>query len=199
MSGEIILSDLDLAALLCSRVCHDVISPVGAITNGLELLEVEDDESMREMAMDLVKKSAKQASAKLQFCRIAFGAAGSAGSLIDMGEAGDVARAFVGEEKVKLEWQAPRENRPKTEVKLVLNMMLLGIAGIPRGGKVRSGLRAADSSCARKAIRRAFRRRSPKSSRGGAEQPGTRCALGTALLFEAACGERRTSIVDGAR
>lgn len=140
MSGEIILSDLDLAALLCSRVCHDVISPVGAITNGLELLEVEDDESMREMAMDLVKKSAKQASAKLQFCRIAFGAAGSAGSLIDMGEAGDVARAFVGEEKVKLEWQAPRENRPKAEVKLVLNMMLLGIAGIPRGGKVSVGV-----------------------------------------------------------
>jgi histidine phosphotransferase ChpT len=147
MSGEIILSDLDLAALLCSRVCHDVISPVGAITNGLELLEVEDDESMREMAMDLVKKSAKQASAKLQFCRIAFGAAGSAGSLIDMGEAGDVARAFVGEEtvklewlKVKLEWLAPRENRPKTEVKLVLNMMLLGIAGIPRGGKVSVGV-----------------------------------------------------------
>ena len=140
MSGEIILSDLDLAALLCSRVCHDVISPVGAITNGLELLEVEDDESMREMAMSLVKKSAKQASAKLQFCRIAFGAAGSAGSMIDMGEAGDVARAFVGEEKVKLEWQAPRENRPKTEVKLVLNMMLLGIAGIPRGGKVSVGV-----------------------------------------------------------
>ena len=83
---------------------------------------------MREMAMDLVKKSAKQASAKLQFCRIAFGAAGSAGSMIDMGEAGDVARAFVGEEKVKLEWQAPRENRPKAEVKLLLNMMLLGIA-----------------------------------------------------------------------
>ena len=140
MSGEVILSDLDLAALLCSRVCHDVISPVGAITNGLELLEVEDDESMREMAMDLVKKSAKQASAKLQFCRIAFGAAGSAGSLIDMGEAGDVARAFVGEEKVKLEWQAPRENRPKAEVKLLLNMMLLAIAGIPRGGKVSVGV-----------------------------------------------------------
>src|SRR6202008_2368145 len=126
--------------LLCSRVCHDVISPVGAITNGLELLEVEDDESMREMAMDRVKKSAKQASAKLQFCRIAFGAAGSAGSMIDMGEAGDVGRAFVGEEKVKLEWLAPRENRPKAEVKLLLNMMLLGIAGIPRGGKVSVGV-----------------------------------------------------------
>lgn len=131
-----VLSDLDLASLLCSRVCHDVISPVGAITNGLELLEVEDDAAMREMAMDLVKKSARQASAKLMFCRIAFGAAGSAGSMIDMGEAGDVAKAFVGEEKVTLDWQVPRENRPKLQVKLALNMMLIGMSCIPRGGTV---------------------------------------------------------------
>ena len=129
-----VLSDLDLAALLCSRVCHDVISPVGAIINGLELLDVEDDESMRAMAMNLVRKSARQASANLQFCRIAFGAAGSAGAMIDMGEAGDIAGAFVGNEKIKLDWHAPRENRPKLEVKLLLNMMLLGIASIPRGG-----------------------------------------------------------------
>ena len=135
-STNLMLSDLDLAALLCSRVCHDVISPVGAITNGLELLEVEDDEGMREMAMGLVKKSARQASAKLQFCRIAFGAAGSVGSVIDMGEAGDVAKAFVGEEKVKLDWQAPRENRPKQQVKLLLNMMLIAMACVPRGGTV---------------------------------------------------------------
>jgi histidine phosphotransferase ChpT len=117
-------------------VCHDVISPVGAITNGLELLDVEDDPAMRDMAMSLVKKSARQASAKLMFCRIAFGAAGSAGSMIDMGEAGDVAKAFVGEEKVKLDWQIKRENRPKLEVKLALNMMLIGISCIPRGGTV---------------------------------------------------------------
>src|SRR4051812_4901342 len=130
------LTDIDLAALLCSRVCHDVISPVGAITNGLELLDVEEDENMREMAMTLVRKSAKQASAKLQFCRIAFGAAGSSGSVIDMGEAGDIAKAFVGDEKVKLDWQAPRENRPKQQVKLLLNMMLIAMACVPRGGTV---------------------------------------------------------------
>jgi histidine phosphotransferase ChpT len=130
------LSDLDLAALLCSRVCHDVISPVGAIANGLEVLEDEDDESMRKMAMELVRRSARQAAAKLQFCRIAFGAAGSVGALVDLGEAGDIARAFMSEEKVKLDWRAPRETRPKGEVKLLLNMMLLGITAIPRGGTV---------------------------------------------------------------
>jgi histidine phosphotransferase ChpT len=136
LGGNSNLSDLDLAALLCSRVCHDVISPVGAIANGLEVLEDEDDEGMKKMAMDLVRKSARQAAAKLQFCRIAFGAAGSVGALIDLGEAGDIAKAFMSEEKVKLDWQAPRETRPKSEVKLLLNLMLLGVAAIPRGGTV---------------------------------------------------------------
>jgi histidine phosphotransferase ChpT len=131
------LSDLDLAALLCSRVCHDVISPVGAIANGLELYDdPEMDEDTRQTALDMVRSSARTASAKLKFCRIAFGAAGSAGATIDMGEAGETAKAFVGDEKVKLDWQAPRENRPKQQVKLLLNMMLMAIATIPRGGTV---------------------------------------------------------------
>ena len=135
--AEAKLSDLDLAALLCSRVCHDVISPVGAISNGLELIDdPEMDEETKETALAMVRSSARTASAKLKFCRIAFGAAGSAGALIDMGEAGEIAKAFVGEEKIKLDWQAPRENRPKQQVKLVLNMLLMAMAGIPRGGVI---------------------------------------------------------------
>ncbi len=131
------LSDLDLAALLCSRVCHDIISPVGAIANGLELMDdKETDADMRATAFDMVRQSAKTATAKLKFCRIAFGASGSAGAHIDLSEAGETTKDFVGEEKVRLDWQAPRENRPKQEVKLLLNMVLLAIASIPRGGIV---------------------------------------------------------------
>ena len=131
------LSDLDLAALLCSRVCHDVISPVGAIANGLELIDdPETDADMKKTAMEMVKSSARTATAKLKFCRIAFGASGSAGALIDMSEAGEVARDFMGDDKAKLEWNVPRENRPKQEVKLLLNMLLMAIIGIPRGGVV---------------------------------------------------------------
>jgi histidine phosphotransferase ChpT len=131
------LSDLDLAALLCSRVCHDIISPVGAIANGLELMDdPEVDAEMKATALNMVRSSAKTATAKLKFCRIAFGASGSAGAQIDMGEAGEMAKDFVGNEKIRLDWQAPRENRPKAEVKLVLNMLMLAMAGIPRGGVV---------------------------------------------------------------
>ncbi len=131
------LSDLDLAALLCSRVCHDVISPVGAIANGLELYDdPEMDDATRQTALDMVRSSARTASAKLKFCRIAFGAAGSAGASIDMSEAGETAKGFVAAEKVKLDWQAPRENRPKQQVKLALNMLLIAMACVPRGGLV---------------------------------------------------------------
>ena len=128
------LDSLDLAALLCSRVCHDVISPVGAIVNGLEVLEEEKDADTRAFALDLIKKSATTASAKLQFCRLAFGAAGSVGASIDTGDAESVTRGLISDDRVKLDWQAERVLMPKNQVKLILNMCLIAIAAIPRGG-----------------------------------------------------------------
>jgi histidine phosphotransferase ChpT len=135
MSGSSIEA-LDLAALLCSRVCHDLISPVGAIVNGLEVLAEEKDEETKEFALDLIKKSAGTASAKLQFCRIAFGAAGSAGAQIDLGDAETISRGFLEDEKTKLGWNLPRALLPKNRVKLLLNLLLIAGQAIPRGGKL---------------------------------------------------------------
>jgi histidine phosphotransferase ChpT len=130
------LDSLDLAALLCSRVCHDVISPVGAIVNGLEVLEDENEASMREFALDLIRKSARQASARLQFARLAFGAAGSAGASIDLGDAEQVARGMFTEDKTTLAWEGPRALLPKNKVKLLLNLVMLATNAIPRGGSI---------------------------------------------------------------
>ncbi|MBN9550730.1 MAG: histidine phosphotransferase [Alphaproteobacteria bacterium] len=127
------LSAPDLAALLCSRVCHDIISPVGAINNGLELL---DEGGADEDAMKLIRQSAKNASARLQFARIAFGAAGSAGMMIDTGDAEAVATAFLKNEKPELVWNGSRALLPKNKVKLLLNLILVAHAAIPRGGKL---------------------------------------------------------------
>ena len=136
MSGPIALEGLDLAALLCSRVCHDLISPVGAIVNGLEVMEEGKDEETTKFAMDLIKKSARTASAKLQFCRIAFGAAGSAGAQIDTGDAEKVTRGLMEDEKTKIAWNLPRVLLAKNRVKLLLNMMLIAGQAIPRGGQL---------------------------------------------------------------
>ena len=105
------ISAPDLAALLCSRVCHDIISPVGAINNGLELL---DEGGADEDAMKLIRQSARNASARLQFARI----------------------AFLKNEKPELVWNGSRALLPKNKVKLLLNLILVANAAIPRGGKL---------------------------------------------------------------
>ncbi len=125
---------LDLAALLCSRVCHDLISPVGAIVNGLEVLAEEKDEATKQFALDLITKSARTASAKLQFCRIAFGAAGSSGAQLDTGDAETLSRGFFEDDRTKLAWNIPRSLLAKNRVKLLLNMLLIAGQTIPRGG-----------------------------------------------------------------
>jgi histidine phosphotransferase ChpT len=133
MSDLFTLSAPDLAALLCSRVCHDIISPVGAINNGLELL---DEGGADEDAMNLIRQSARNASARLQFARIAFGAAGSAGMQIDTGDAEAVTAAFMKNEKPDLVWKGARALLPKNQVKLLLNLVLIAAAAIPRGGNI---------------------------------------------------------------
>ena len=134
VSGPIAIGALDLAALLCSRVCHDLISPVGAIVNGLEVLDEDKDEETRTFALDLIKKSARQASAKLQFCRLAFGAAGSAGAQIELGDAEKAARGLLEDGKTTIVWNLPRELVAKNRAKLLLNMLVVAGGAIPRGG-----------------------------------------------------------------
>ncbi len=140
------LDPLDLAALLCSRVCHDVIGPVGAIINGLEMLDEEQDAEMRGFALELIKKSAGQASARLQFCRLAFGAAGSAGVSIDTSDAAAVARGLFGGERAELEWNVPPLRVPRNNVKLILNMCLIAATAIPRGGVIEVTLSGAEET-----------------------------------------------------
>jgi histidine phosphotransferase ChpT len=136
MTETMAIGDLELAALISSRICHDVISPVGAIANGLEMLDEEQDQSMRDQAMSLIRKSAYQASAKLQFARLAFGAAGSAGAEIDLRDAEKVARDFVQSPKHGMTWQGPPVTLPKNKVKLLLNLVALGVVALPRGGTI---------------------------------------------------------------
>jgi histidine phosphotransferase ChpT len=125
---------LELAALLCSRVCHDLISPVGAIVNGLEVLDDNPKPEDRDFALELIRKSAKTASARLQFCRLAFGAAGSAGAQIDLGDAQAMARGHIEDGKTSITWNLPRILLPKNRVKLLLNMLVIAQQTIPRGG-----------------------------------------------------------------
>jgi len=129
-------SDLEIAALLSSKICHDVIGPVGAIHNGLEILDEDDNEDAKSYAMNVIRNVTTQASARLQFARFAFGAAGSAGAVIDLATAEQISRGFLGNGKHKLAWKGPAGYMAKDKVKLLLNLVAAAVSALPRGGEI---------------------------------------------------------------
>ncbi|MEY4879598.1 MAG: hypothetical protein RJB62_1067 [Pseudomonadota bacterium] len=131
------MNDIEFAALLVSRVCHDLVSPVGAVVNGLEVLEDETDAAMRADALRLVAVSAAQAAARLQFARLAFGAAGSAGAELDLAEVSRIVEGLLKGGKMELSWQPNALNWPKDWAKLLMNTVLVAADCLPRGGKVK--------------------------------------------------------------
>ncbi|UNE53544.1 histidine phosphotransferase ChpT [Bartonella machadoae] len=133
MTLAVSLEPTDLAALLCSRICHDLISPVGAIQNAMELY---DEGGAEEDALQLVRWSVASASARLQFARLAFGFAGANGEQIETRFAEQVAQQYMKEEKAILNWQASSLLLPKNEIKLLLNLVLIANATASRGGEI---------------------------------------------------------------
>jgi histidine phosphotransferase ChpT len=129
-------SDLELAALISSKICHDVIGPVGAIYNGLEILDEDNDPDAKSYALDVIRNVTEQASARLQFARFAFGAAGSAGSMIDLGTAEQITRGFIGQGKHRLVWRSVPGHMGKDKVKLLLNLIASALTALPRGGEI---------------------------------------------------------------
>jgi len=137
MPDLIELKATDLAAMLCSRVCHDLINPVGAIGNGLEVLADPTQAAMKESAQELIVSATRQARARLEFARIAYGASSTAGTDFDTRECERVARLFFEIEKAELDWRVPLILLPKHKAKLLMNMMLIGAGAVPRGGYVK--------------------------------------------------------------
>ena len=133
-------ASLDLASLLCSRLCHDLLSPVGALTNGLELLADEKDPEMRKRCFELLEQSAKISADKLKFFRLAFGAAGGFGEMVAVHEPKALVDALVGNnERVSVVWALGAEALPKPAVKTLLNLSLIGIEALIRGGALEIG------------------------------------------------------------
>ena len=134
------MNPVDLASLLCSRLCHDLMSPVGALNNGIELLADETDPEMRERCLELLADSARASANKLKFFRLAFGAAGGFGEEIDTQEARTAIEGLFGAEKrIELGWVVSDEKLPKDAVKLLLNLAMLAGDALVRGGRLDIG------------------------------------------------------------
>jgi histidine phosphotransferase ChpT len=134
------MNAVDLASLLCSRLCHDLMSPVGALNNGIELLADEQDPDMREKCLELLADSARASANKLKFFRIAFGAGGGFGEAIDTAEAEAALHGVFGpERRIELGWMVSGDKLPKGAVKLLLNVALLAGDALVRGGRLDVG------------------------------------------------------------
>jgi histidine phosphotransferase ChpT len=134
------MNAVDLASLLCSRLCHDLMSPVGALNNGIELLADEQDPEMRERCLELLADSARASAAKLKFFRLAFGAAGGFGEMVDTRDARLALEGVFGpERRIQLGWLLGNEKLPKTAVKLLLNLSLIAGDALLRGGRLDIG------------------------------------------------------------
>ncbi len=135
------MNPIDLASLLCSRLCHDLLSPVGALNNGLELMADEQDPEMRERCLELLNESARASANKLKFFRLAFGAGGGYGATIDTLEArSSLEGLFGGDKPVELGWMVTAESLPKDATKLLLNLALIAGDALVRGGRVDIGV-----------------------------------------------------------
>ena len=134
------MNAVDLASLLCSRLCHDLMSPVGALNNGIELLADEQDPEMRERCLELLADSARASANKLKFFRLAFGAAGGFGDEIDTHEAEAALEGVFGpERRIELGWMVSGDKLPKGAVKLLLNLALIAGDALVRGGRLDVG------------------------------------------------------------
>jgi len=140
-------SSTDLAALLCSRLCHDLLSPVGALSNGLELLADEKDPEMRQRCFELLEQSARISTDKLKFFRLAYGAAGGFGNAVPVAEPRALIEGLVaGNERLTLEWAVAETTLPKPAVKVLLNLAAIGVDALIRGGTLSIGAESRDGA-----------------------------------------------------
>lgn len=132
------MNSADFASLLCSRLCHDLVGPVGALYNGVELLSDEHDPEMRARCLELLADSARQTANKLKFFRLAFGAAGGFGANVDSREAQAALEGlFNGERRVNVQWMVGSAALPKDAVRLLLNLAMIAGDALLRGGDLR--------------------------------------------------------------
>lgn len=139
------MNAVDLASLLCSRLCHDLMSPVGALNNGIELLADEQDPDMRDRCLELVSDSARVTASKLKFFRLAFGAAGGFGEEVATSEARSALEGLLGGDgKVELGWMVADDKMAKGAIKLLLNLALIAGDSLVRGGRLDVGAEAGE-------------------------------------------------------
>ncbi|MGH6815837.1 MAG: histidine phosphotransferase family protein, partial [Hyphomicrobiaceae bacterium] len=148
MSQRAHVSDLELAGLVSSKICHDVIGSVSAIYNGLEILGEDDDADTKSHALDIIRSVTQQASARLQFARIAFGTGGTTEATVDLETVEKIVRGLIGRGRHILHWHIAPGRLDRDRVRLLLNLIASAVTALPRGGALDVGMSGAEERIA---------------------------------------------------
>jgi len=126
----------DLASLISSRICHDLISPIGALNTAIEVLDDTESKEMHEDALKLIKLAASEASAKLSYLRIALGTNSTSKGVMNLDKLKLITENMFNTEKFSFNWYVSEIKLEKSIARILLNILMLAIQSIPRGGKV---------------------------------------------------------------
>ncbi len=129
-----------LAAFIASRICHDLISPVASVNSALELLEEPGDAEMKAQAEQLLHNGAESAAARIQLLRYAFGSAGLSDTAADRHEVRQIVEGFMTSHKPSVEWNIETEHFSCGHARVLMNLVIMATAAIPRGGVVSLGV-----------------------------------------------------------
>lgn len=128
---------IDFASLMCSRLCHDLLSPVGSFGNGLELLADEGDPEMRATFVSLLESSSKSAINKLKFFRLSFGSAGGYGDSIAVTDIVEAVSGLVNEGRAtEINWISDTTSLPKPAARVLLLLAQVVVEALVRGGRI---------------------------------------------------------------
>lgn len=128
-----------IAEMLCTKFCHDIIGPVGAVSNGIEFL-LEELPDLQSQAADLISASSKEAISRLQFYRQAYGQ-NSADSYVSLTETKELSEGYFSHGKVELNWDDEYTdlsgvNITSIQKKIILNLLIIAAGSLMKGGKV---------------------------------------------------------------
>ncbi|MEM0986146.1 MAG: histidine phosphotransferase family protein [Pseudomonadota bacterium] len=125
-----------LTAYVASRICHDVVSPVSSVTSALDLINDPNDPEMRASAEELLHKGAADAAARIEFLRYAYGTIGLSDGAADIHEAKRLTEGFAATHKPSIEWDIEADHLSFSHARLMMNLVLIGIDSLPRGGVI---------------------------------------------------------------
>ncbi len=135
-----------LAALIASRICHDLVSPVSSVTHALDMLDEPGDEDMKVQARNLLSEGAEKTVERIKFLRYALGSVGLNAGIANVHEVKEITQDYVRAFKPSVEWDIQHEALTVSQARLMMNLVMMAVETLPRSGVVSIVVKQSDNT-----------------------------------------------------